>query len=241
MGKLAIYDSGIGGLSLFFQLKTLRRQPLTYFADNFNFPYGSKSEAELIPIVEKRLTYLQQEHEHIVIACNTASVIYEKYLQSRYRNVHPIVGATIEDVKKYCVNTIGIIGTEATIASALYQSALAKLPGVQVLAQSCNPLVLASEALDEAFVETYIASEFSELKAQVDLLLLSCTHFNRLKPIFERYFSKSTIILPSGYGLIKHIAQNVNYDNQEDLIYLTKKDGKYLEKLRKLLQSNHNF
>jgi glutamate racemase len=242
--KLAIFDSGIGGLSLFYYLKSKLDMPVTYLADNGLFPYGNKSEEELIQIVNRIIRRLKQEHEHIVIACNTASMIYEKHLSHLYQHVYPIIHHTIEEVNKMDgIEKIGIIGTYRTIESGVYQNALLKDRPYHIHALACSELVTYSEDLEqEDLIKDYIKREFSVFKEEkIDLLVLGCTHFNRLKTYLEEYFNHGVIILPSGYGLMDYLLHEVKFENEENKVYLTAKEPEYIKKIIKMIKINHNL
>jgi glutamate racemase len=242
--KLAIFDSGIGGLSLFYYLKSQLDIPVTYLADNGLFPYGNKSEQELIKIVHRIISRLKQEHEHIVIACNTASMIYEKHLSHLFQHVYPIINHTIDEVNAMeGVQKIGLIGTYRTIESGVYQEALLQAKHYDIISLACSDLVTYSENPEfDHLAEDYIEKEFSIFKEkQIDLLVLGCTHFNRLKPYLEEYFNHQVQIIPSGYGLIDHLIKHVKFENDENKVYLTAKEPEYIKKIIKMIKINHNL
>src|SRR5690554_5951120 len=119
---LVVYDSGLGGLSLIHYLKKRVNADVSYFIDNKNFPYGSKSMEQLIPIVKANLETLMATHEVVIIACNTASMVYLDHFP-HHPSILPIIDRTIVDVEEN-QKAIGIIGTNRLIVSGSYQKRL---------------------------------------------------------------------------------------------------------------------
>ena len=242
--KLAIFDSGIGGLSLLFYLKSIADIHVTYLADNSHFPYGPKTELELVKIVDENIQFLKLDHSDIIIACNTASMIFEKHLKNKYDYVYPIISHTIDTIKQYKdIKHIGIIGTKQTIESTVYPLALHSEGNYETSSLVCGNLVTYSEELNrEEDIVDYIEHHFNIFKERkIDAIVLSCTHFNRLKTSIETYFDHRVKVIPSGYGLIEKLLEENQFENKENIVYLTRSDPKYLKKIIKFIKMNHNF
>ena len=89
---IGIFDSGIGGLTVLEQIqKELPTENLIYLADTMNFPYGPKSEAEIIKYSINNVEFLLSKGAKIiVIACGTATSYALKTLQHKFDV--PIIG-----------------------------------------------------------------------------------------------------------------------------------------------------
>ena len=81
--KIAVFDSGVGGLTCLEYLKEiLPNEDYLYFGDFKNNPYGTKTTEELQEILTKNIKLLEEHNvKMIVIACNTAGTQIE-YLKT---------------------------------------------------------------------------------------------------------------------------------------------------------------
>ena len=91
--KIGIFDSGIGGLSVLYELAArLPDAEFIYFADSKNAPYGEKTAAEVTVVAENVVReLLHYGAKAIVIACNTATSAAAAYLREKYASL-PIIG-----------------------------------------------------------------------------------------------------------------------------------------------------
>ena len=157
---------------------------MLYLGDTARVPYGTKS-SEVVTRYALNCTrhLIEAGAKAIVVACNTASAAALPVLQAAY-NV-PVLGV-IEPGARAAVarstgGRIGVIGTESTINSGRYQTWLKKLrPDVTVFAQACPLLVpLAEENMVKHPATRLLIAEYLAplLKAQIDTLVLGCTHY----------------------------------------------------------------
>lgn len=240
--QVAIFDSGMGGLSLFQYYKQLSNPYLSFYADNKNFPYGNKEHQVLIDIVKEMIIQVKSIYDVMIIACNTASIIYEQYLKQE-QGIYTIIDHTVMDILSHVKgNKIGIIGTQNTIRSAVYQNKLLnQKPELQLITQECSELVSYCENVDIQSIQAYIKQHLQIFKEEeVDTFVLGCTHFNFFKPLFETYLGPSVQIISSGFELIRQLNQEVNPSNTQDIIHLTQKDPIYLNKVVNFMHLNHN-
>lgn len=190
--SIGLFDSGLGGLTVLRELhRTLPHQSYAYLGDNARFPYGTKSPETIVRYSRECAGFLmKREVGLIVVACNTASSTALSILEAELPvPVIGTVGPAVRDaVKVTRSGTIGVLGTNATVASKVYELAIREQdPSLTVISQACPlfvPLVeagmLHGEIVDK-IVELYLAP----LKAQgVDTVILGCTHYPLLiKPI----------------------------------------------------------
>jgi glutamate racemase len=119
MATAIVFDSGVGGLSVFDCIAaSLPGLGLLYVADNAYFPYGTKEESALVTRVRDLLVRLAARHrpDLIVIACNTASTVALPAVRNALSL--PIVG-TVPAIKPAAqisvARVIGLLGTPGTV------------------------------------------------------------------------------------------------------------------------------
>lgn len=203
LGPIGIFDSGVGGLTIARTIREyLPHEEIIYFGDTLHLPYGEKS-AEAIKKYSKDITtfLLSQGAKCIVIACNSASATAYQYLVDSFPNT--LIFNVIDPVTKYCeaqeFNSIGVIGTKATIGSETYQKALNNSPANPEVIAKATPLLAAM--VEEGFIEGPVAE--SVLSAylsqhevvQTDALILGCTHYPLLKNTIAKLVSSKTQII----------------------------------------------
>lgn len=202
---IGIFDSGIGGLTVFKAIEeALAHEHLIYLGDTARVPYGNKSRETITRYsIENTHFLLKAGVKAVVVACNTASALALPELQKQFSI--PIIGV-IEPGAQAAVETtktgeIGIIGTEATIASASYTKAIQSLnPKTRVWGVSCPLFVpLAEEGwvndeITEAVASKYLAS-FS--KTPIDTLILGCTHYPILKKMISKVMGSEVKLVDS--------------------------------------------
>ena len=203
LGPIGLFDSGVGGLSVLRQLqKVLPQEDYVYFADTLHMPYGPRSKAELERIVFGICDFLLREHcQTIVMACNTSSALVLPLARRCYEV--PLFGVLVPGARAAAQVTsnrrIGVLATEATIRSGAYADALVSIsPSIEVHSQACSslaPMVEQGE-LEGAQVREAVHQCVAPLLRQgVDTLVLGCTHYPFLMPLF-------TQVVPPRVGLV---------------------------------------
>lgn len=190
---IGVFDSGVGGLSVVREIiAQLPAQPIIYLADQANAPYGQRDLAEIRWLAEGIARFLlAQGAQVIVVACNTASAAALHWLRRRFPET-PFVGmepAVKPAAERTRSGHVGVIATAATFQGELFASLLDRYAGnVAIHTQVCPDLVPLVEAgeLDSPrarqAVQTYLAPL---LAAHIDQLVLGCTHYPFLRPLFE--------------------------------------------------------
>jgi glutamate racemase len=202
---IGVFDSGIGGLTVLQALVHLMPdEDFIYLGDTARLPYGTKS-AEVIVRYSKENTefLLAKGIKMLVVACNTSSAVA---LEEIARDtIVPVVGV-IEPGARAAVRAsrngkIGVIGTEATIASGAYTRAIQQLrPRAEIYTRACPLLVpLVEEGwTDNEIAGRTVAYYLESLKASgIDTLLLGCTHYPLLHGLFERVLGNGVRIVDS--------------------------------------------
>lgn len=215
--RILIFDSGVGGLSIVQEIQ--RRQPgcdLIYASDNAAFPYGTKSEAELITRVEQVLGRLLVEHpaDILVIACNTASTLTLPHVR-RHFNL-PVVGV-VPAIKPAALisrtKVIGLLATPATVARP-YTLELIRdhAADCTVISVGSAQLVQLAEAKLRGVVPHQqrlkeILAPFGqhEYGAQMDTLVLACTHFPLLRDELAQCLGPEIALVDSGEAIARRV------------------------------------
>jgi len=202
---IGIFDSGVGGLTVLHALlEALPQEDLVYLGDTGRYPYGTKSAETVTRYSIENVDFLIAKGiKLLVVACNTASSVALEALAARYPV--PVVGVIEPGARAAAARTrngrVGVIGTEATIASGAYTTALRALkPGLEIYTRPCPLLVALAEEgwvegpVPQSVVETYLATL---QKSGIDTLVLGCTHYPLLKPAINRAYPGSFELIDS--------------------------------------------
>lgn len=207
---IGIFDSGVGGSSIWKEIHQLMPNENTlYLADSKNAPYGHKSELEIIDLSIKNTNFLlEQGCKIIVVACNTATTNAIGVLRSHYDT--PIIGiepAIKPAALKSSSKSIGILATKGTLSSKLFHETSDKFTnGIQiteVIGEGLVPLIEAGKTDGpeiHSLLERYIQPM---LEADIDYLVLGCSHYPYLLPELESMLPPHIHIIDSGLAVAK--------------------------------------
>jgi glutamate racemase len=191
-GKIGIFDSGLGGLTILKEVvKLIPFYEYSYLGDNQNTPYGNKSQAEIFSLTLGGVEWLLRDGAEIVIlACNTASAnalrkIQQEVLPVKYpdKKVLGIIVPSIEEVGIYSKSGhIGILATKATVESRVYEIEMEKQnPQTKIISQSGGNLAnLIEENNDTNSLQIEVKRVVGELLSKdslIDTVILGCTHY----------------------------------------------------------------
>src|ERR1039457_713080 len=168
---IGVFDSGIGGLTVLKALTAaLPNEDFIYLGDTARLPYGTKSNEVIVRYSKENTGFLLAKGiKMLVVACNTSSAVALDAIASD--TMIPVIGV-IEPGARAAVKAsrngkIGVIGTEATIASGAYTRAIQRLsPSCEIYTRACPLLVpLAEEGwTDNAVAELTVAHYLESLK-----------------------------------------------------------------------------
>jgi glutamate racemase len=202
---IGIFDSGVGGLTVVGEMKRLLpRERIVYFGDTARVPYGTKSKETVTKFSVENIEFLMKHDVKLVIvACNTASSLALEFLKRCFRV--PIIGVIEPGARAAASVTrnkrIGVIGTQATIASGAYERAVRKMdPRIKLFARSCPLFVpLVEEGWIDKPVTREVASIYlSELKKnRIDTLIMGCTHYPILKGVIKKVIGPDVVLIDS--------------------------------------------
>jgi glutamate racemase len=216
---IGVFDSGFGGLTVLKALvEAVPNADYLYFGDTARLPYGSKSAETVARYACEAARFLEQQGAGLlVIACNTATALaLEQIRQAASVQVVGVIepgaqqAATASRTKKAVV-----IGTEATICSHAYKNSLAKYQ-VEAHEKACPLLVpLVEEGwidhnVTQEIAGIYLAEAFADGFSSADVLLLGCTHYPLLKPVFERVVPQGVTLVDSAESTAQAVAKLLN-------------------------------
>jgi len=203
--KIGVFDSGVGGLTVYKELlELLPDESFLYLGDTARVPYGIRSPETICKYsLQNCLFLLEKGAELIVVACNTATASALPYLQSELKV--PVLGVIEPGVRTALATTrskrVGVIATETTIRSGVYAEALkardANLVCVSQATSLFVPLVeegVMSEAILFPIFDHYLKIFARE---NVDTLILGCTHYPILKPHLQCYLGDGIALVDS--------------------------------------------
>ena len=216
-GAIGIFDSGIGGLTVLQQIaRLLPREILVYLGDTARCPYGPKSPEVVAQYSCENAAFLMDRGlKMLIVACNTASAVALNTLRKRY--AFPVIGViepgAQEALRRSKNGRIGVIGTEATIASGAYTQILRSMnSSVEVYTRAC-PLFV--PLVEEGWVENdvtraTIAIYLGSLKhSGIDTLILGCTHYPLLKKSIANFLGPSVCLIDSAEETAKVVRQTL--------------------------------
>ncbi len=211
---IGVFDSGIGGLTVLKEIiALLPGENILYLGDTARVPYGIRSPGTVTRYSFENTNFLlAQEIKMLVIACNTASAVSLEAVKREFPL--PVIGV-LEPGARAAVaatktRTVGVIGTEATIASGAYEKAIKRLaPDIEVHSLACPLFVpLAEEGWTDNDVAALVAEKYlAPLRGiGIDTLVLGCTHYPLLKGVIGRTVGPDITLIDSATETAKEVA-----------------------------------
>ncbi|MGB5227876.1 MAG: glutamate racemase [Eudoraea sp.] len=207
---IGIFDSGVGGTSIWKEIHALLPHENTiYLADSKNAPYGQKTREEIIALSAKNTELLLARGcKLIVVACNTATTNAISHLREKYDV--PFIG--IEPaIKPAALNsgtgTVGVLATKGTLSSSLFLKTSKDHAGeISIVEQEGAGLVPLIEAGKINSIETkqlLIKYIKPMLQANMDHIVLGCTHYPYLIPVLKEILPSHVKIIDCGAAVAK--------------------------------------
>jgi glutamate racemase len=214
---IGVFDSGVGGLTVLHELLvTLPHEDAVYLGDNARLPYGPRPLAEIRGFALEIGRHLEREGVKLVVAaCNSATAAGLHDLQ-RALDV-PVVGVLQPEARVAALATrnrrVGLLATEATVASGRYAELVrGHDAGIDVISVPCPRLVPLIEGPDPFGEETTeaVREVAAPLRAAgVDTVILGCTHYPILRPIFQRVFGRGVTLVFSADETAHEVAETL--------------------------------
>lgn len=219
---IGIFDSGVGGLTVYRALHDrLPNERFVYLGDTARVPYGTKSlETVERYAIENSLFLKSIGVKVLVVACNTASALALPKIRERTGiDVVGVIGPgarkAVEMTKDQARPKIGVIATEATVASNAYKEAIRRASGSASVVQAACPLFvpLAEENwLSEPETITIAAKHLKQIvDFRPDALVLGCTHYPILRDVIQQTVGESVKLIDSGEAAADEVATLLDF------------------------------
>jgi glutamate racemase len=213
---LGVFDSGVGGLSVLRELRTLLpHDHIVYVADSAHVPYGTKPPQVIRDrsMAIARFLVERWQARTVVVACNTATTHAVDLLRQTFSSV-PFVGME-PAIKPAAAATrsgvVGVLATNATLDGERFASLMKRhAEGIEVLTQSCPGLVEQVEAGDLAgpltidLLRRYTAPL---LARGADTMVLGCTHYPFLRDTLQRLVGSSVTLIDTAAAVARQTAR----------------------------------
>jgi len=203
---IGIFDSGIGGLSVFSRLvNLLPDENYIYFADTKNLPYGSKSQQELIQISMNIFEFFKSKNvKAVIMACNTTSAAVYDYVKTKFDfEIYPVVQSVSKVIASKINKRIGVFATQAVINLHCYKNEIQKYnPNIKVFETACPewvPIVENSLFNEQKSIENIKMRLEIMLKNKPEKIILGCTHYPYLLPVLSKFAPESIFTDPAVY------------------------------------------
>src|SRR5213083_3165395 len=214
---VGVFDSGTGGLTVLHEcLVTMPHEDFIYLGDLARLPYGPRPLDEIRRFAGEIAGYLEgQGVKLIVAACNAATSAALPELQERLSV--PVVGVITPEAHAAVQTTrnrrIGLLATQATVASGRYEELLRTLDaGVRLFPVACPrlvPLIESDEPFGAETVEAVREYAAPLKEARVDTVILGCTHYPLIRPIFQRVFGRDITLVFSAEETAREVAETL--------------------------------
>lgn len=210
---IGVFDSGIGGLTVARELLwRLPHESLLYVADTAHVPYGERSPAEIRGFALGIGRWLaEQGCKLVVMACNTSTALALEEVQADLDVpvVGVIAGGARAAVEVLNGGAVGVLATAATVASGAYPAALHALrPDAPVIQVACPKFVPLVEAGRTGTPDAYeaVCGYLDELPlAELDALVLGCTHYPFLAPVIRMGTEEHTYLVDPALETVKTV------------------------------------
>jgi len=214
---VGVFDSGVGGLTVLHEcLVTMPHEDFVYLGDHARLPYGPRPLAEVSRFAREIAAYLEgQGVKLLLVACNTATSAALPQLQEELAVavvgvITPEAHAAVQATRN---RRIGLMATEATVQAGRYAQLVRALDaGAELVPVACPRLVPLIES-DEPFgaetteaVREYAAPLKS---AEVDTVILGCTHYPLIRPVFQRVFGRGVTLVFSAEETAREVAETL--------------------------------
>lgn len=219
---IGVCDSGEGGRVAVEELRSVTpTADVCFFADRENAPYGTKTPGELLALLRADIRRVRDAGaDEVLIACCTASTVYDRLTAGEQQGVYPIITPTARAALKKTGNgRIGVLATEATVSSHAFARELCRIePSARVIEIAAQRFVEYVEGGKVDYGD--VKATIEKLKREnIDTLILGCTHFPRLSGIISEYAGSITIISSAREGALE-IAKYARLAGSGATIYL---------------------
>ena len=207
---IAVFDSGVGGISVLRELMALMPQEnFLYYGDSANAPYGDRPTQQVRQLTLTAADMLiKRGVKALVVACNTATAAAIKDLRQAYPDT-VIIG--IEPALKLAYDQfhngrVGVMATQVTLREEKFAQQLERFPDMQVSLIPAPGLVELIEAgqTEEPQTEALLQQLLFPYVGKLDALVLGCTHYPFVKEQIREILGQQTTLLDGSLGTARH-------------------------------------
>lgn len=209
---IAMFDSGVGGLTVLHEcLVSLPEEDFVYLGDNARFPYGARTSEELRGNVRQVARYLLgRGAKLLVVACNSATSAGLESAREAGNEAGVEVVSVIEpeaEIAAAVTDTghVGVLATPATVRSGAYRAALSRqhkaLTITEVEAPDLAAVIQRGFPFSESVVEMVRTYCGPFQRAEVDTVILGCTHYPLVRPMLQRTLGRDVRLVSAGHAI----------------------------------------
>ncbi|GBL41527.1 glutamate racemase [Nitrosarchaeum sp.] len=235
MVRIAVFDSGLGSLSIIKAIQKICKSEIIYFADQKNFPYGKKSKKQLETIIKHTIKMLKENFspDVIVMASNTPSLMVNT--NRKVIGVNPPIRKAMTLSK---TKNIAILGTQSAIKSKSLSSYIKKFnfsKDKKIYKVDISILVDLVESnkftTDKIYCKKIIKKILGDIFSnKIDVATLSSTHLSFLKSLLESEFPEVKFIDPADIIACKVLAKIKKESKKNTIKIFTSGNIKLFEK-----------
>ena len=197
-------DSGVGGLTVVRELqRLLPGEDIVYFGDSANCPYGNKTGEQIFQLGRNMLTFLSTHHvKCVAVACNTLSSMVGRLRPCFDFHIVSIVEEAAKYMAESGLSSVGLIGTEFTVAAGKYDELIHQLnPDCRIISKG-SPLLsglVDRGDFNQREINLEITTQVDHILAReaVDHLILGCTHYPIVTENFRACYPDLELIDPA--------------------------------------------
>src|SRR3954468_7584518 len=212
---VAVFDSGVGGLTVLHEcLVSLPHEDFLYLGDTARFPYGDRSAAQLAEFARELAgILLDRGAKLLVVACNSATAAALPALRDELEREVPLVAVVRPESRLAARATqngrVGLTAPPATVKSGPYAAALAEAaPAAElhaVASAELAPLIQEGGEVDHRVVACVDGLCRPLKDADVDTVILGCTHYPLVRPVLQRALGRGVSIVTSGEAIADEV------------------------------------
>ena len=204
--KIAVFDSGVGGISVLRELvKLMPEEHFLYFGDSANAPYGTRTTEEVRVLTMNAAGMLYERGiKALVVACNTATAAAIELLRQEYPDI-VVVG--IEPALKVATDRfprghVGIMATQVTLREEKLEHLVCRFPDATVERIPAPGLVELVEQgkAESKETEDLLRTILAPYLGQLDAIVLGCTHYPFVKEAVRTVLGEDVVIVDGGAG-----------------------------------------
>jgi glutamate racemase len=219
--SIGFIDSGVGGLTVLHEcLVSLPQEDFVYLGDSGHFPYGNKTREELLDRARFSTgALLDRGVKMIIVACNSATSVAGDLIReiagSSGVPVVTVIGPEAEIAAAISGSgRVGVLATPATVSSGAYHEALEDqgrpLTVTEVAAPDLAPIIQRGFPFDQGIMAT-VRGYCEPLKAaEVDTLILGCTHYPLVAPMLQRFLGRDVRLVTAGHAIAAAVQRSLS-------------------------------